>query len=110
MVYILDKDISDKILEIEDGGVFYERCLLNPESHYSLTNAIRQYQERCLIACSDFTNEEFSFMLDLFNQTIYGSGGWNRYHVNGFGEVKISKYHSTSKAVSKAIELGFEFR
>ena len=38
--------------------------------------------------------------------SIYGQGGWNRYHVKGDGSVIFSKMHSEEEA-QKAQELGF---
>jgi hypothetical protein len=60
--------------------------------------------------------EEKKYSLDNFKDKIfvvYGSGGWNRWFVNGFGEVKYSKYHAPAgvdnSALFKKIEaLGFE--
>ena len=39
--------------------------------------------------------------------SIYGQGGWNRYHVKGDGSVIFSKMHSEEEEAQKAQELGF---
>jgi hypothetical protein len=107
MVHILDNDLPSKLLQIEGSGFQWQ---LDLEGPHSLQFCIQHYQERCLIAESEMSDEDFKWRLDLFAETIYGSGGWNRYFIRGTGEVIISTYHSTDRAIAKAIELGFGMR
>lgn len=104
MVHVFDNDLPSKLLEIEGKGFQWQ---LDSDSHYSLNFCIQQYKERCLIVDSDMSNEEYDHRLDFFGEVIYGSGGMNRYIVNGFGEVKLSKYNCSERAIKMAIDLGF---
>ena len=50
----------------------------------------------------------FGDLEDSVGDTIYGSGGWNRYIVKGTGEVLFSRLHSGTEDIEKAKELGFK--
>ena len=39
--------------------------------------------------------------------TIYGQGGWNRYHVLDDGAITFSAMHSNKEGIEKAKEVGF---
>ena len=40
--------------------------------------------------------------------SVYGSGGWNRYHIDGSGAVNLSAMHAEDDVIIKAQELGFQ--
>ena len=39
--------------------------------------------------------------------SVYGNGGWSRYHVLGDGTVEFSAIHSDNEGIQKAKEVGF---
>ncbi len=115
MIHILDLDLREKLFKIEGDSEFYRYCLDNEESLYSLASCIKHYKENVLVPNTfddDQDKDQHEYYLNhiLYFGPIYGSGGMNRYPVYGTGEVCISKFHSSDRAIKLAIKLGFGVR
>lgn len=97
MVKITDQDSLEKMAQVEG------------ESWKVFTSTFNQ---------ADISAPRFCNILERFKSrkkwhadscvgTIYGDGGWNRWHVYGDGEVVFSLHHGRKEDAEKAASLGF---
>lgn len=94
MVKITDADALDKMSKVE--GEDWKSLQNDEQNRYTFLGVLSYLKTRK------------KWHKDSSIGTIYGRGGWNRYHVYGDGEIRFSKYHSTPTGTDEAVALGFE--
>lgn len=102
MVKITDADALAKMAKIE-GEEWKSLQMATEENRYSFLGVLTYFKTRK------------KWGKDFPVGTIYGNGGWNRWHVYGDGEIRFSEHHSRQTAMAyeyndtnEAKELGFK--
>jgi len=100
-IYLHDPDLIDKIASVE--GPAWKRlqdvALQTGRIGYSVHGALAKWSRHY---------KDLEADMEDFAATIYGDGGWNRYHVRPSGKVVFSRFHGMPHKIPVAIAAGFD--